>query len=360
MPMQPDETIFKMSPMVSPGDDPEDSDGVVFIDDDGDEFEVTIVDDRPVADQVEPRNEDQNANDDDFDADLTGDEQKSAGPRVTKRIGRLRYEYHEQRRAREAAERMQQEAVRFAQQQQGENERLRSLVSRGEEVMLSEVRSRTKSDLGNAEILYEAALEEGSPSKILAAQKALSLAQIEQYQVDMYNPVAQQNYNKAPEQPIQQYIPQQQTYNPSEDARLSGWMEKNDWFQRDAPMTDHAMKIHRELTEIHGINPMSDEYYQRLDRRLQTDYPHFFENRKQNGKSNNQSGSAESVRGEKTASAAPSVVAPTTSRTATSAGKSKSRRQVQLTATQKALARNLKITPEQYARELVKMEQKNG
>ena len=188
----------------------------------------------------------------------------------------------------------------------------------------------------------------------------MSLAQIEQYQVDMYNPVAQQNYNKAPEQPIQQYIPQQQTYNPSEDARLSGWMEKNDWFQRDAPMTDHAMKIHRELTEIHGINPMSDEYYQRLDRRLQTDYPHFFENRKQNGKSNNQSGSAESVRGEKTASAAPSVVAPTTSRTATSAGKSKSRRQVQLTATQKALARNLKITPEQYARELVKMEQKNG
>ena len=126
MPMQPDETIFKMSPMVSPGDDPEDSDGVVFIDDDGDEFEVTIVDDRPVADQVEPRNEDQNANDDDFDADLTGDEQKSAGPRVTKRIGRLRYEYHEQRRAREAAERMQQEAVRFAQQQQGENGARRS------------------------------------------------------------------------------------------------------------------------------------------------------------------------------------------------------------------------------------------
>ena len=73
--------------------------------DDGDEIEVSVVDDRPGDDQVSPRDPDRSVS---FDADS---EIENLGGRAGKRIKQLRYEFHEQRRAKEEADRMRTEAV---------------------------------------------------------------------------------------------------------------------------------------------------------------------------------------------------------------------------------------------------------
>lgn len=374
MAMQTDEVIQSMEASdIVPGEKMTTVDLV-----DTNDIDVEIVDDRPAEDRVEPRNEDA-ATDENFDKDLTEEEQASVGPRVSKRIGRLRYEYHEERRSKEAAERMQQEAIRYAQQVQSENERLLSVVSRGEEVMFSEVRSRTKSDIAAAEQAYQSAVEDGDSGRILLAQKALNLAQIEQHQVEMYQPVAGQQQQQQQQQRQQQqpsFNPNQEVYQPAgtpvpvmpnqgqpnpnfQDPKLQQWLGDNDWFSTDAGMHNVAKNIHRELTEIHGVNPMTDEYYTRLDSRLRADQPEFFRNRDAQS-AGTKPGAGANGTGEPAASLAPSVVATTKSRSGSPLSGNRQRRTVQLTPTQKSLAENLGLTPEQYAREVLKMEQKNG
>ena len=361
MEQQTDEVIAPMTPAVDGS--PEAITSV-------DEIQVEVVDDRPPEDQVAPRDAETIADTDDYDNELTPDESEAVGQRMSKRIGRLRYEFHEQRREKEAADRMREEAVRFAQHQQSENERLRDIVSRGEEVMLTEVRSRTKSDLSAAEQAYAVAAEDGDPQKMLAAQKALNLAQIQQHQADMYSPVIPQQGQPPGQAPPQgqevppgyqpQYQQQQAQYPPQQmqppvfqDQKLIDWMGKNTWFKQDAFMTDAAMKIHRELTEIHGVNPMTDEYYTRLDSRLRSDHSGFFKDLNESVSQSGFQGQANG-NGEASAQSVPSVVAASAGRAG--GGGKKSPRVVQLTSTQKATAERFGLSQEQYALEVLKME----
>ena len=108
------------------------------------EVDVQVVDDRPNEDQVPQRIP---AEGDTFDPD---EEIGGVNKNVKKRINRLRYEFHEQRRAKENAERMRDEAVRYAQNVATDNGELRQLVARGEQVLLSEVKTRADAELSKA------------------------------------------------------------------------------------------------------------------------------------------------------------------------------------------------------------------
>ena len=80
-------------------------------------FEVEIVDDRPEEDRVAKRNESATTNVEDDD-----DEAKNYSEKVQKRIKALKYDYHEERRAKEEASRLQEEAINYAKKLQKENE----------------------------------------------------------------------------------------------------------------------------------------------------------------------------------------------------------------------------------------------
>ena len=95
---------------------------------DEEELEIRVVDDRPKEDQVPQRIP---AEGDTFDPD---EEIDGVNRGVKKRINRLRYEFHEQRRKAEASEKMRDEAVRYAQKVAVDNGELRELVARGEQV----------------------------------------------------------------------------------------------------------------------------------------------------------------------------------------------------------------------------------
>jgi hypothetical protein len=89
-------------------------------------------------------------------------------------------------------------------------------------------------------------------------------------------------------------------------------------------MTSFALGVHQKLVK-EGVSPQTDEYYERIDSRMREVFPDKF------GKTKRQSST---------------VVAPV--------GRSPKGKKVVLTQTQVALAKRLGITPEAYARELVK------
>ena len=91
------------------------------------EFEVDIIDDTPEEDK--PRRA-ENA-----EAQIPEDDEiASYGENVQKRIKQLKFEFHEERRRKEEAARLQDEAVDYARKIYEENQKLRKTLEEGEGV----------------------------------------------------------------------------------------------------------------------------------------------------------------------------------------------------------------------------------
>jgi hypothetical protein len=294
-----------------------------IVDDDSipdDDLEIAVVDDRPEEDRVESRSELSPAQED------SASEIEEVGGRAQKRINKLKYEYHEERRSKEAAERMREEAVRYAENLSQENNSLKSLLQQGEKVLLSEMKSRADSDMEKAKIDYKSAYESGDPDKLVDAQEALTRSQYDK-EVAERNVPQMQNIPAAP--------PINQPPSPAPvDPKLQSWLGRNGWFGQDKEMTSFAYGVHEKLVTSDGVDPTSDEYYSRIDDRLRQVFPEKF--------------------GDDMGAEEPAA-SPRTSTVVASATRSSGRpRKVQLTSTQVALAKRLGITPEQYAKQLLK------
>ena len=282
-------------------------------------FEVDIIDDTPEEDK--PRRPE------DTEAQIPEDDEiASYGENVQKRIKQLKFEYHEERRRKEEAARLQDEAVDYARKVYEENQKLRKTLEEGEGVLVQQAKGRVEAELERAKSAYKEAYETGDPDKLIEAQEKLNSLQNEKFRVESYKPKPQQ----AQEQPVQL---QQKPKVPEPDAKTKAWAAQNEWFGNDSEMTGYAFGVHESLVK-QGVNPQSqaDEYYNRIDESMRQRFPDKF--------------------GEQQVEAAPvrqagSVVAP--------AGRSaKKPRRVQLTSTQVALAKRLGLSAEQYAAQLLK------
>jgi hypothetical protein len=286
---------------------------------DNSDFEVDIVDDTPEEDK--PRRAE------DTEAQIPEDDEiASYGENVQKRIKQLKFEYHEERRRKEEAARLQDEAVDYARKVYEENQKLRKTLEEGEGVLVQQAKSRVEAELERAKSAYKEAYETGDPDKLIEAQEKLNSLQNEKFRVESYKPKPQE----VQEEPVQL---RQKPKVPEPDARTKAWASQNEWFGNDSEMTGYAFGVHESLVK-QGINPQSqaDEYYNRIDQSMRQRFPDKF--------------------GEQQVEAAPvrqagSVVAP--------AGRSaKKPRRVQLTSTQVALAKRLGLSAEQYAAQLLK------
>ena len=293
------------------------------------ELEIEEVDDTPAADRgKDPLPED-------MVETLENDTLEDYSERVKQRMAQLKKVWHDERRAKEEATREREEAVKYAQTVTDQNKKLKSTLSSGEETYLKTLIDASEKELNIAKRDYREAYESGDTDKIVEAQALMNSAQMKLSQAGALKP--QHNTSQTEENSVQSNETTRPPI-PRPDAKAELWQSKNTWFGKDEEMTSLALGLHEKLVR-NGIDPTSDMYYLRIDETMQKRFPENFE--------------GNSLEPEKPAQRKPSnVVAPATRSTAP--------KKVRLSKTQVALAKKLKLTPEHYARELLKLENANG
>ena len=297
-------------------------------------IEIEVVDDRPLEDRKPPKknNEDSEIND--------------LSENANKRIKKLKYDYHEERRQKEKAERLRDEAVNYAKNAVTENERLSRLLGTGQQELVKQAKQKAEFAKQAATQNYKKAYEDGDADAIAKAQQILTEATFAGQQADtlpqqLANQVLQQEQVELRNNPVQQQSFQEQPVAPQPDAKAVAWQENNQWFGVDEEMTNFAYGVHSKLIK-ENVDPTSKEYYDRVDQRMREIFPQEFETE------DSYQAVAEPVESRKSPTPPPNVVAPATRNNGARPNK------VKLTATQVSLARRIGITPEQYAAELIK------
>ena len=201
--------------------------------------------------------------------ELENDNLEDYSERVKQRMAQLKKVWHDERRAKEAADRERQEAIRYAQQITDENKKLKTTLESGESTYIETLKNSLESELALAKESYRKAYDTGETESIIDAQQKMNDAQFRLSQAKQYEPRFK-NTLQEPENPV--YIQQNQTQIQKPDDRALKWQEKNDWFGKDEEMTSLALGLHEKLVRS-GISPSSDEYYRRIDSTMQKRFP---------------------------------------------------------------------------------------
>ena len=303
------------------------------------EFEVIIEDDTPQEDrQRDPMPET-------IVDDLENDELEEYSAEKTKQLKKV---WHDERRAKEAAEREREAAVAFAKQIMSENNALKHDLGRGEEMLVGTAKTSATNELEVAKKNFKEAYDAGDADAVTNAQEQLVSAKMklqsaENY-VTQYDPEAlqyeQNNINNtvAGDWSAQQ-VPQQEP--PPPDEKAVAWQKRNPWWGQKRDMTSLAFGLHEDLV-MNGVDPTSDEYYESIDINMRKRFPEEFK----------QEAAEETSSPKRTRRSQTTVVSPVKRTTGS--------RKAVITASEKRLADRLQLTPEAYVAEKLKLEAQHG
>ena len=286
------------------------------------EVEIEVVDDTPKADRGRIASE--------APEEITNDELDNYSDKVKKRIQRFSKGYHDERRAKETAEREREELERYTKQLVDENKKLKGTADRSHNSLIQSAKKQVDSEIEVAKRQYKEAYDSGETDAIVEAQGALNSAQIRKDKVDSMRTRAAPKVEdplQPPANTVQSPIQPQQAVE--RDEKAEAWREDNSWFGDDDEMTAFALGLHTKLTK-EGADPRSEEYYEKINSRMRQVFPDQFD----------ESIEDEPVERKKKSS---NVVAPAT--------RSTSPRKVTLSQTQVALAKRLGVSLEDYAKQ---------
>ena len=295
-------------------------DEVTGVTPEGDKPNIEVEDDTPEADrgrQPMPK---------EIVEELENDELEDYSEKVKLRLKQMKKVWHDERREKERESREKTEALSAAERLLEENRRLRSTLSSGETQLLSSYKQAAEYEAEAARKAYRDAYEAGDSEKLVDAQEKLTAASYRLQQLNGYKPTLQ-----VEEPEVQTPVQTQQAPRP--DTKTMAWQERNSWYGNDPEMTATALGLHQKLVTERGASfAGSDEYWTTVDKTMRRRFPDYFGD--------------EAVPSRESRPA--SVVAP--------ASRSRSPKKIVLRQSQIAIEKKLGLTPEQYARELMKME----
>jgi hypothetical protein len=281
------------------------------------EDEIEIVDDTPPEDRGRKPMEEP-------PKELTEEELTKYDEGVRKRIQHFTKGYHEERRAKEAAQREREEAIRAAQIIADENKKLKGSLSEGQAALLDQAKKTIEHELSAAERKYKQAYESGDTEKLMEAQRELTQVTLKADKVNNFVPEPLQTRKDEVQTSYQQ--------PPAPvDTKFKAWEAQNKWFGANRKMTAYAFALHEELVQNEGVPASSDDYYRRIDAEMRERFPDQFESEK--------AADAQTQRAPKS-----NVVAPATRSTAP--------KKVVLTKSQVEIAKRLGVPLELYARKV--------
>lgn len=249
--------------------------------------------------------------------------------KVKKRIDKLTARLRETQRREHAA-------LDYAKQVQSRAQELEQRYVKSDAERLVEAQSRVETQAVALKQIIRKAREEGDIDTETEAQQRLSGLTLENSQIQAANAqreayVQQQAVYQQQQQQQQQQVAYQQQQQ-QVDPRVEEWAEKNKWYGRDTVMTHAAWGIHRQLIQVDGVDPSSDEYYDELDKRVRDAFPHKFQ----------ENGSGTQSRSRNVQTVAPA--------SRSSGINNSARRTVRLTPSQVAIAKKLGVPLEEYAK----------
>ncbi len=261
--------------------------------------------------------------------ELEADELEDYSEKVKSRLKQMKKVWHDERREKERAFREQQEALAVAKQLLEENNRLKQTLTQGEQTLIGTYKQATEYELQAARRAYKEAYEAGDPDKLLEAQEQLQSAGMKMQQVANYQPTLHS-------QDTEVQLPQPAVQQPRLDQKTVAWQERNQWYGSDPEMTASALGLHQKLVQERGPQFVgTDEYWGVVDKTMRRRFPDYF-------------GEEEATKPASSREPKGAVVAP--------ASRSRSPKKIVLKQSQLAIAKKLGLTPEQYARELMKTE----
>lgn len=262
---------------------------------------------------------------------------------VQDRIKQMKWEYHEERRAKEAWQRETETAVEFAKRVHAENQSLRKMVSSGHKTMLESTKQSAESEMSAIQESLKSALETGNTTLAAELQGKLARAAARSEAQNHIRPI------EFPEddpkgQPAGQQTQQPQRQQVKLTETMQGWVDENPWFNTNKRMTAFAFGVHEELLEK-GIPVESPRYFAELNKSVKESFPNYFEEE-----------SDETEKKTTSTSRAPPAARRTVVAGVTRAPAGRATSRVELTSSQLAVAKRLGITPIQYAREMIRLE----
>jgi hypothetical protein len=289
-----------------------------------DDFEIEVEDDTPEEDRGrEPMPED-------IVKELDNDnELENFSKEKAKQLKKV---WHDERRAKEAALRERDEAAGLVRRYAEENKALKKNLHNGEQAYVGTAKVAFEKELEAAKREFKDAYDSGDSDRLTEAQEQLLNAKLKLQQVENYRPQYREDAGQDARTRVDSSNTDGWSSTPVQDAapkvdpKAVSWQKRNAWFGENRVMTSMAFGLHEDLVG-EGVDPTSDEYYSRIDKEMRRRFPEEF-------------GASEKKK--------PGTVVA-------SAKRSTAPRKVVLTSTQVSLARKLGLTPEQYAREMIKL-----
>jgi hypothetical protein len=250
---------------------------------------------------------------------------------VQKRIKKLTFDREEARRQQLQAQQERDEAVQYAQRALEQRKQFEDQSRKYGEQSLSALVEKLDTDLKSARSALIEAMDRYDTEAAADAQMRIADLTSQKREAEARKnarPVAQQERDVVQQQP---------STRPAPDARAQEWVARNNaWFQKDKAMTAFVFGVHEDLVEK-GVDPraQADAYYKALDQAVRKRFPEQFED-------------------------SPSTNTPRTSPVAPATRSVNGRKRVTLSQTELNLARRLGVTPEQFASEKIKLENRNG
>jgi hypothetical protein len=305
----------------------------------GDDFEFIIEDDTPPEDRNKKPMPEEIVKKLEADDDEEIDDLKAQ----KERLKQYKKVWNDERRAKEAAMREQQEALALAQRFVEENKRLKQILETGSKELSESTKAAAKAEVQEAKRAYKEAIESGDAEKMAEAQTELTKAQIKLDSVKKFKPnISLQSEENEVQRP---QVTQQQ---PKVDPKTQSWLDENPWYGTKKAMSNFAVGVHEELIDEYGTGVVgTDQYFKHIDKTMRRKFPEYFETLE-----------GSQAEPEKEPQTAPAKAKPST--VVAPATRSTSSKQVRLKQSQMALIKKLGLTPEVYAREQNKLEASNG
>jgi len=206
------------------------------------------------------------------------------------------------------------------------------LLESGEKELISTYQTSAEMEVEKAKRNYKEAYDYGNTDAIIEAQAELMKATNKLDKANNFRPTIQNVDDNV------QVLPKKQSQAAQLDPKVAEWVAENPWYvdPTKKSMSRFAVGIHEDLLETYGDKFVgTDEYFKHINREVSRRFPEEFESSNDEPKTQR---------------------TPKLSTVVASAKRSTSSKKITLTTTQVALAKKFGITPEQYARELTKLE----